>query len=214
MSEESSATADGPRRRVWWWVAAIAVVVIAVIVYFAVTSSGAPKGADASPSPSPSASATDDPSTGADPTTEPTPAASDPSGTMPELAPVAPDEPAENGDGLVARIAKMTAVEGEAVQAGEIGGPAVQFTIEITNDSGEAIDLGLVSVNAYIGEDRTPAGGLVRPGGAPFEGTLDAGKSATGVYVYTIPQNQRDDVTLTVDYRAGQPAFVFRGAVG
>jgi hypothetical protein len=214
MSEESSATAGGPRRRMWWWVAVIAVVVIAVVVYFAVTSSGAPKDADASPSPSPSASATEDASAGVDPTAEPTPDPSEPSGTMPELTPVAPDEPADNGDGLVARIVTMTAVQGEAVQAGEIAGPAVQFTLELTNDTGEAVDLGLISVNAYIGEGRTPAGGLVRPGGAPFEGTLDSGKTAKGVYVYTIPENQRGDVTLTVDYRAGQPAFVFRGAVG
>lgn len=216
MSEESNVPADGSRRRVWWWIAAVAVVVAAVIVYVAVTSSAAPKDADASPAPSasPSATATEESSAGADPSAEPTPAASESSGTMPELAPVAPNEPADNGDGLVARIASMTAVQGEAVQAGEIAGPAVQFTLELTNDTGETVDLGLVSVNAYIGEDRTPAGGLVRPGGAPFEGSLEAGKTATGVYVYSIPENQRGDVTLTVDYRAGEPAFVFRGAVG
>lgn len=216
MSEESSAPADGSRRRVWWWVAAIAVVVIAVVVYFAVTSSGAPKDAEASPSPSssPSATATEDPADGADPSAQPSPGASDPSGTMPELAPVAPGEPSDNGSGLVARITTMKAVQGEAVQAGEIAGPAVQFTLELTNDTGESVDLGLIAVNAYIGADRTPAGGLIRPGGAPFEGTVEAGATATGVYVYSIPENQRDDVTLTVDYRAGEPAFVFRGAVG
>ena len=213
MSEESGAATSGPRRRMWWWLAAIAVVVIAVVVYFAVTSSGAPKDVDASPTPSPTASATDAPSETPDPA-QPTPGASEPSGTMPELTPVAPDEPSDNGEGLVARIVSMTAVQGEAVQAGEIAGPAVQFQLELTNDTGEAVDLGLISVNAYLGQDRTPAGGLVRPGGAPFEGTLDAGKSAPGVYVFTIPENQRGDVTLTIDYRAGQPAFVFRGAVG
>lgn len=197
----------------WWWVAAIAVVVVAVIVYYAVTSSGTAKDSDTSPTSSPTATVTDVPSATPDPA-QPTPGPSEPSGSMPELAPVAPEEPSDNGSGLVARIAAMKAVQGEAVQAGEIAGPAVQFTLELTNDTGEAVDLGLISVNAYIGDDRTPAGGLVRPGGAPFEGTLDAGKSATGVYVYTIPESQRGDVTLTVDYRAGQPAFVFRGAVG
>ena len=133
---------------------------------------------------------------------------------MPELAPVSPDQTADNGEGLTARIVKMAAVEGEAVQAGEIGGPAVQFTLELANDTDAVVDLGFIAVNAYIGEDQTPAGGLVRPGGAPFEGSLEPGKTAKGVYVYTIPENQRGDVTLTVDYRAGQPAFVFRGAVG
>lgn len=133
---------------------------------------------------------------------------------MPELAPVEPTEPSDNDAGLVAEIVKMEAVQGEAVQAGDIAGPAVQFTLRIDNRSGEPVDLGLVAVNAYVGERRTPAVGLSRPGGAPFEGILRDGESAEGVYVYNIPEKQRDDVTVTIDYRAGQPAFVFRGEVG
>ncbi|MFB4354655.1 hypothetical protein RAC69_15980 [Microbacterium sp. LS_15] len=215
MTEESTNdTARAPRRAMWWWVAGIAIVVAGVIVYFAVTSSGAPDDGDASPSPTTSSSATEDAAQDGDPAAEPTPDPSATSETMPELAPVSPDDPADNGEGLTARIVKMAAVEGEAVQAGEIGGPAVQFTLELTNDTDAAVDLGFIAVNAYIGDDRTPAGGLVRPGGAPFEGTLEPGKTAQGVYVYTIPEAQRGDVTITVDYRAGQPAFVFRGAVG
>lgn len=133
---------------------------------------------------------------------------------MPELDPVDPTKPADNDKGLTVEIVRMKAVNGEAVQAGEIAGPSVQFTIRIENSTDEALNLGFVAVNAYIGEGRTPATGLIRPGGAPFSGTLAAGKSAEGVYVYNIPEAQRDDVTLTVDYRAGQPAFVFRGKVG
>lgn len=133
---------------------------------------------------------------------------------MPELAPVAPDQPSDNSEGLVAEIAAMKAVDGEAVQPGDIAGPSVQFTLTLTNDTDADVDLGLIAVNAYIGEGRTPAIGLVKPGGAPFEGVLKRGDSAEGVYIYNIPEKQRDDVTLTVDYRAGQPAFVFRGPVG
>ncbi len=133
---------------------------------------------------------------------------------MPELPPVAPDKPSDNQQGLVAEITRMRAVEGQGVQAGEVSGPAVQFTITLTNKTTATADLGLIAVNAYIGAERTPASGLVKPGGSPFEGTLAVGKTATGVYVFTIPEAQRGDVTLTLDYRAGQPAFVFQGAVG
>ena len=210
MVEEAGETVGRPRRKAWIWVAVVAVVLIAAIVYFVVTSgsSGDDKpGAGSSASPSA-------PSQSGDPTAQPTPDPSATPGTMPELAPVAPDEPSDNGEGLVAEIVSMKAVDGEAVQAGEIGGPSVQFTLRLTNDTDAAMDLGFIAVNAYIGEALTPAGSLIKPGGAPFEGTLEAGKTAEGVYIYNIPVDQRGDVTLTIDYRAGQPSFVFRGNVG
>lgn len=210
MVGEPDGSVQGSRRKkTWLWIAiaAVAAIVVAVIVYFAVTAGPSTTG----PSPSASSAASAD---GADPSAQPTPDPSATPGTMPELAPVAPDQPSDNGEGLVAEITAMKAVQGEAVQAGEIAGPAVQFTLRLTNDTDAVIDLGLIAVNAYIGEGLTPAGGLVKPGAAPFEGTLDVGDSTDGVYVYSIPESERGDVTLTLDYRAGQPAFVFRGAVG
>jgi len=214
MVGEPDGSVQGSRRKTWLWIALAAVIaiVIAVIVYFAVTADSSEGGTPtAGPSPSASSSA---PAESADPSAQPTPDPSATPGTMPELAPVAPDQPSDNGEGLVARITAMKAVQGEAVQAGEIAGPAVQFTLRLTNDTDAPIDLGLIAVNAYIGEALTPAGGLVKPGAAPFEGTLAVGDSTDGVYVYSIPENQRGDVTVTLDYRAGQPAFVFRGTVG
>lgn len=212
MVGEADGSTRSAGRKTWLWIvlAVVGVLVIAAIVYAAVTAGSSDDGApEGSPSPSATASAGGD-----DPTGAPTPDPSETPGTMPELAPVAPDEPADNGDGLVAEIAAMKAVEGEAVQAGEIAGPAVQFTLRLTNDTDAPLDLGLIAVNAYIGAAKTPAGGLVKPGAAPFEGTLDVGESAEGVYVYSIPEGERGDVTVTLDYRAGQPAFVFRGDVG
>lgn len=211
MVDTTSESAPGPRRKAWIWViVAVAVVAVAVAIYFVVTSGSSGKGTPGvGSSASPSAS-----SQSGEPSAQPTPDKSATPGTMPQLAPVAPGEPSDNGDGLVAETTAMKAVDGEAVQAGEIAGPAVQFTLRLTNGTDAPIDLGFIAVNAYIGEALTPAGGLVKPGAAPFEGTLKAGDSVEGVYVYNIPQNQRGDVTLTLDYRAGQPSFVFRGNVG
>lgn len=213
MVGDSSTAQPRSRRKAWVWVAVVAaVVIIAVVVYFVVTSGRGSEEGSAVGGPTPTASVTPDPIEG-DVSAPPAPDPSITPETMPELAPVAPDEASDNGQGLVAQIETMKAVEGEAVQPGEIAGPSVQFTLKLTNDTGAAIDLGLVAVNTYIGEERTPARSLVKPGGAPFEGTLEAGGSAIGVYIYNIPEDRRDDVTLTLDYRAGEPAFVFRGRV-
>lgn len=228
MVEESGVPARMTRRTAWLWGAvALVAVVVAVIVYLAATSgsSAAPNGdgggttgptpsaSSAAPTDEPSGEPTDEPTD--QPSGQPTPGPAVPtSSTMPELPPVAPEKPADNGQGLVAEITAMKSVQGEAVQPGDIAGPAVQFRLTLTNDTDADVDLGLIAVNAYLGEERTPAIGLVKPGGAPFEGVLEPGDSAKGVYVYNIPEDQRDDVTLTVDYRAGQPAFVFRGRVG
>jgi hypothetical protein len=203
------------RRRIWLWGggAALVAIAVAVIVYAFSLAGSSPKPADAAAG-TPSASATPDAVNPAPAPPAPTPLTTSPPVAMPELPAVAPDKPSDNGKGLVTEISRMRAVQGEAVQAGEISGPAVQFTLTLTNRTDAAVDLSLIAVNAYIGPNRTPAGGLVKPGGAPFEGTLAPGKHATGVYVFTIPEAQRRDVTLTVDYRAGQPAFVFRGDVG
>lgn len=219
MTQHSEGAARKRFNRAWLWGIVAVVVVASALVYAAVV--GGAFGTSAGPATeTPAASSSPDPTAPSTPTGTPkpgatvSPAPSATSDAMPELTPVAPDRPSDNGKGLVADISQMKAVEGEAVQAGEISGPAVQFTLVLTNDTDAPVDLGLISVNAYIGADRTPAGGLVKPGGDPFEGALAVGKTAKGVYVFTIPKGQRGDVTLTVDYRAGQPAFVFRGAVG
>jgi hypothetical protein len=71
-----------------------------------------------------------------------------------------------------------------------------------------------VSVSLTSGPDGTPASPLDDPSRAPFAGTVDPGEDAEGVYVFTVPEGDRDVVTLTVGYRAGAPFLVFTGAAG
>ena len=131
----------------------------------------------------------------------------------PELEPVAPDAVATGDDGVEAVLQEVEQVDGQAVAPGEISGPAVRLTVELTNASPEVLDLGYVVVNAYVGPDRLPAGTLMQPGGRPFGGELAPGESATGVSIFTIPQGDRDDVTVTVDYRPGHSTLAFRGSL-
>lgn len=169
------------------------------------------------PGPEPSTSASDSPS----PTPEPGETTDDPSATptpgpteafgQPANPPVAIDEQATPQTGVTAVIDRLESVDGEAVQPGDIAGPSVRFRMTVTNDTAAALDLTLVTVNAYYGADDTPAGPLTKPGGEAFPDSVAAGSTATGVFVFTVPEGSRDRFTVTLDIAAGTPLAVFTG---
>jgi hypothetical protein len=111
-------------------------------------------------------------------------------------------------------LTRIEAVQGTAVQPGETAGPAVRVTVTMTNGTDKQFDTNTVSVNAYVGKDRTPVNTLVQPGGVPFLGRLAPGETTYGVYLFVIPTDQRKDVTITVDYAVSVPMVVFRGDLG
>ena len=125
---------------------------------------------------------------------------------------VAPASASSSAGGPTVRLSSIGHVAGQAVGPGEIAGPAIRVSIVIENRGSTDLDLAFVAVNAYIGADRRPAGTLTQPAGSPFGGVLKPGERATGVYLFTVPTAERDQVTLVVDYLAGQPAAVFTGA--
>lgn len=190
--------------------AVVAVVVVAGIVW-GLTASGAASGPTGTPTATTSSSTpSSSPSTTPSSTT-PAPLPVPPS-ELPQLPPVSPDSPAPTSDGIGVRITKMEAVVGEANLPGEVSGPAVRYTIEIENNTDQPFDLTYTTVNAYIGADLAPALNIIKPGGSPFAGVVEPGASATGVYVFRVAPDARGDVIVTVDYRPGTPAAVFRGA--
>jgi hypothetical protein len=131
-----------------------------------------------------------------------------------ELKPVKPDQVVQGEDGMQVALTKIERVAGEAVQPGEVAGPAVRVTVTVTNGTGSEFNTSALVVNAYVGKDRAPAGSLVSPGGVPFLGQLAPGESTYGVYLFTIPESQRSDVTITVDYSTKAAMVVFRGTIG
>lgn len=132
-------------------------------------------------------------------------------GDSPELEPVAPDSAVAAPGGVTVTLAHIEAVDGQAVAPGEIGGPAVRVAVDIQNTGASPLDLEYIVVNAYTGKDRTPAGAIMQPGGKPFGGSLKPGDSAAGVYLFTVAEADREDVTITVDYGLEDPVVVFRG---
>jgi len=128
---------------------------------------------------------------------------------------VALTDTADFGGQVSARISQVSAVQATATLPGEVSGPAVAVTLEITNGSGQGIGLDAVTVTmADAGGNPTTAITLnTTDPAAPLQGVLDAGATTSGSYVFTVPADQRNPVTVTVNYSAGAPTLVFTGEV-
>ncbi|MET4052864.1 hypothetical protein ABID81_002236 [Frigoribacterium sp. PvP054] len=211
-AEPTPATTPRRRRTIAVVVGAV-VVVAAVVLALVLTGRG-----DSSPSPDattstaqPSGGASGD-ATGGDASDEPTsstPPAAGPD--TPESPPVGLDGSPTVVDGVTVRVKSLTAVDGEAVLPGEVAGPAVRAELEMVNSSGAAVDLSTVVVNLAYGSGRTPAN-TFSTGTSSFPASVEAGATATGVYVFEVPADDRDDLRLTVDYAVDVPVVVFEGA--
>jgi hypothetical protein len=216
----------GTRRRVWLG-AAVAVVAVVLTVVSLLLS-----GADDDRTPSAAAGETTASTTTAPPvvpaptaptpaptpetTPEPTPEPTGPTGDVDDPPPsrpaVALDAAAEAGDGVSASLVSLDAIEGTATGPGNIAGPALRITVRIENGTDEPVSLGGVVVDLASGRDLVPASPLDDPSAAPFAGTVAPGEHADGVYVFTIPEEDRGSVTVSVGYQAGAPFMVFTGS--
>jgi hypothetical protein len=174
-----------------------------------VPATAAPSGTPAAGS-EPAATGTSSP-TSSPASTEPSSGSAD---EPPALPAVALTAPASAGDGVVATLPEVVAIEGSGTGPGNIAGPAVRVTVEVRNGTSEAIELDQVAVNAYSGADRTPASPLADPAQRPFAGSLAPGETATAVQVFSVPAEDLGAVTIEVGYRAGAPLLLFTGAVG
>lgn len=189
------------------------------------TSSASPtasSGTDAGSDPEASESgAGDDEQPGGAPSDD-DPADGDPADTEPSGAadPAAREtlDPAPFGDeatpqpGVTVVVPKVEEVTGEANIPGEVGGPALRFTVDVTNGTGKTLDLRTVVVNVYYGPDRTPASPLLKPGGKAFDSEVDDGDTARGVFVFNVPAEFQDKVELEFDPRIDVPIVIFTGA--
>jgi hypothetical protein len=216
----------GTRRRVWLG-AAVAVVAVVLTVVSLLLS-----GADDDRTPSAAAGETTASTTTAPPvvpaptaptpaptpetTPETTPEPTGPTGDVDDPPPsrpaVALDTAAEAGDGVSASLVSLDAIEGTATGPGNIAGPALRITVRIENGTDEPVSLGGVVVDLASGRDLVPASPLDDPSAAPFAGTVAPGEHADGVYVFTIPEEDRGSVTVSVGYQAGAPFMVFTGS--
>ncbi len=218
---------DGARRSRQWLVAGVVAAVVLVggiVAVAAARGGGATDEAGAtgtsaiteSPAPSatgsPTADATSTPGGTETPTTapEPEPSLTWAPGAVDDAVPL--DDVATPEADVTVSLAKLEAVQGTAQGPGQVAGPALRVTLEVTNGTGEAIPLNAALVQVYCGPDRIPGDPLSGPGVSEFGGTLAAGDSATGVYVLTCPVELRDDVQITFGYVPAGAKVAFEGA--
>lgn len=218
--EESTAPTEeqdgarAPRRRRLVVAGAAVLVALVALVLVLVTGGGdddAPAAAAATGAPSTTGAPEDATIAPLPPTPTPTGPTEHVDQLPPSLPEVALDAPAAVGNGIVATIASVEAIDGSAVGPGNIAGPALRVTVHIENGTAEAVSLDGVAVNLYYGTDRTPASPLDDPSGAPFTGMVDPGATGQGVYVFSVPTDVRDLVTVEVGYQAGAPLLLFTG---
>jgi hypothetical protein len=224
--EGADPAGPGPTRR-RLVLAAVAVVVVAALIALALVltddGTASPATGDGAPAAATSAdpTTTPDPTVAADTGVPPAPITPEPTGPTedvdappPSLPEVPLESPAAVGNGIVATLPSIEAVQGEATGPGNVNGPALRVTVRIENGTDEDVSLAGVATNLYTGTDRAPASPLDDASQRPFAGTVAAGGSAEGVYVFSVPADARDSVTVEVGYEAGAPLLLFTGPVG
>ncbi|WP_449372176.1 hypothetical protein [Arthrobacter psychrolactophilus] len=111
--------------------------------------------------------------------------------------------------GVSAEISAVEAVQGVAEGPGEVSGPSLRFMVTITNDTDESIDTSNVVVNVNAGAEDIPAITLSGPGITSFPGSIPAHTNSSAVYVFLVPNDQRDQVRIFVNYQVNSTIAAF-----
>lgn len=192
----------------------------------AATDPGSGESAPADPAGDPTTDAGDGP----DPTGEASAAPSvEPAATTPVPAPqggdinqtvaavpvtTAPAVPlnsaADFGGGVRVEMVELNRIDTTAQGPGEVAGPGVAVKLRFVNDSSAAVSLDNVTVNLADGSQQ-PGLPMSAAPAQPFRGSVDAGATAEGVYVFTLPADFANPASVTVSYSAGAPTVVFTG---
>jgi len=135
-----------------------------------------------------------------------------PPASKPVVDPVAIDEVAEFGDGVTARLSAVEDVEVEAFMPGEVSGPGVAITLEISNGSTDPINLDNVTVDLVEPPD-VSATLITTHEDTRLAGDLAPGDTGTGTYQFTIAVDARAEIAVRVTYAAPEPTVVFEGSL-
>ena len=111
---------------------------------------------------------------------------------------------------VVAKIAKVQLIDAVATQPGETSGPAVAVTVEVRNSTDKALDMPAVTVDLLDATD-SPGQGILGKPADWLRGTLEAGATREGVYVFRVDQSKLDPVSITVTLGGETATAVFTG---
>ena len=108
------------------------------------------------------------------------------------------------------RLTSIKEIDAKGQGPGEVSGPALSIEVEVANDSKEMVDLDATVVN-LTGADGAPGSTMTGKPADPLSGTLKPKKSATGTYVFAIPDRNRNPVTVEVSVAPDEPSVLFKG---
>ena len=94
-----------------------------------------------------------------------------------------------------------------------VGSPRTAFTIRVTNGTSRALALDGVVVSLRYGTPQRMASPVYEDAARDLAGTVGAGKSATAIYMFSVPTKELTKVTMSVDFDGTHAAAVFRGSV-
>ena len=89
---------------------------------------------------------------------------------------------------------------------------ALRFALTLRNDTDTTVSLRSTLVNLYAGTGQHPMLGLAQADGVPLPDTVSPGATATGVFLFAVPIEDRSSVKIAVDYAVGVPRVAFVGA--
>lgn len=131
---------------------------------------------------------------------------------QPVLKPVPLEDSSAIVTGLSATVKDLTAVDGTAQGIGEIAGPAIRFSVVLDNKTAKELSTASTVVTVDYGGAQIPAAPLSGPDVADFPVSVGPGKSVTGTFVFNVPNDQRGQVRILVNYQASLPVAAFEGA--
>lgn len=114
------------------------------------------------------------------------------------------------GDGVTVSLDGLKSIQSKARGPGEVAGPAIRVTVRVRNGTPDRLDLSGAEVN-LTDADGNPGSSMTGPPADPLPADLNAGSSATAVYVFDVSRQQRNPVTIEVDVAASMPTVVFKG---
>lgn len=128
------------------------------------------------------------------------------------LPPVARGRAASPIAGLSVTVDSIRATQSNAQGPGMVQGPAVTVTVSVRNETGRQVRAPGGTMTVTYGPEDTPAEFSPQPDEQPVPSVLEPGAQATGSYTFLVPEGERDELTITFDYRPSDPAVVITGA--
>lgn len=120
------------------------------------------------------------------------------------------DDQVDLTTGMTVSLDAIELVEVTAETPGDTAGPAIAVTVTVMNSSDtiQSVESAVVTLTTAEGDLGIPT---IAGGADPLSGEVEAGSTAQGRYVFMLDPAAGRDITVSVNYAAGEPVAEFVG---